>query len=324
MAIIFGYWETQLLLEILHVNARKRLVLLPVLVVDYIKLSFDNIVGKAGMGESSMGKGSVCEAGVSDLANWGGSNLGNWGSCDSLVDGDWVRDGVGLLLDDWGLNDVLDLVDWVWLWDSDWGWDLNVVVLWDVLLDNDLPLDWGWDSDWDWDLVVLDPQFWLDPGGLWGDGDVGPGGGQDFLNGHGVSWGWAKVDWCWWDGSSWGWHWDGWDGQGLGDDLVGGWGVDMGESGSLGHVLASLDVLVSDLDSPGAGWDLTVSHHSMLNMGLGNGWSGMDSLVDGGGSSTVSNNSGVCEGSEWGMHACVEQVGGSSTAQSGTESQNQK
>merc|ERR1712055_1222029 len=97
---------------------------------------------------------------IESSGEWGGnsasgeaSGVEGWGSnsleSDLLLDSDWVRDGVGLLLDDWGLDDPLDLVDWVWGGNGNWGWDLNVVWLGDVLVDNDLPLDWGWDSDGD-------------------------------------------------------------------------------------------------------------------------------------------------------------------------------
>merc|ERR1711926_31235 len=177
---------------------------------------------------------------------------------DSLLDSDWVRDGVGLLLNDWGLDDVLDLVDLVGCWDSHWGWDLNVV--W--LGHDDLPLDWGWDGHWDLNLVLVDLQFRLDPGLLWGDDGVGPDWGQDALLGHGISWGWSQVDRCWWVGS------------GLVDGLSG------------------LDVLVSNLDGPGASWDGLVSYDSVLHVGLGDGWAGVDSLVDVGGSSGVAGGNG--------------------------------
>jgi len=285
-------------------------------------------VGQETIESSGEWGGNSASGEASGVEGWGGNSAESWGSnsLDSnlLLDSDWVRDGVGLLLDDWGLDDPLDLVDWVWGGNGNWGWDLNVVWLRDVLVDNDLPLDWGWDSDGDLDGVLLDVQLGLDPGGLWGDDLVGPGWGHDALNSHGISWGWAKVDWCWWDGGSWGWHWDGWDRQGVGDHLVGGGGLDQAVGRGLGQMAASLNVLVSSLDGPGASWHLPVSNNTVLHVLAGDGWSGMNSLVDGGGSSTVADQTGVSSdqtgmsgdqtsmSSNW--KASREQLGGSSAA----------
>jgi len=212
----------------------------------------DGSVGEGGGG--SVGNGSVCDGSVSE--GWGsgvagvgdGGSVGvGWGSgvadgggghrgdvLDSLLDGNWVRDGVGLLLNDWSLNDVLDLVDWVWLWDLNSDWDLDLVWLGHVPVHNDLSLDGGWHWHGHIDLVLVDLQFWLDPGLLWGDDGVGPGWGQHLLVGHGVSWGWSKVDRCWWNSGVWsGGNWSSWDGQLLGHCLVGGWCVLDGVSGCL-------------------------------------------------------------------------------------------
>jgi len=256
---------------------------------------------------------------------------------DSLLDGDGVRDGVGLLLNDWGLDDVLDLVDLVGCGDSNWGWDLNVVWLGHVLVDNDLLLDWGWDRDWDSDLVLVDLQFRLDPGLLWGDDGVGPDWGQDALLGHGISWGWSQVDWCWWDGSIWSWgNWGSWDGQLLGDNFVLGWGVNQAVGSWLVDGLSGLDVLVSNLDGPGASWDGLVSYDSVLHVGLGDGWASMDLLVDVGGSSGVAGGDSSVQGVHWGCDSCVVQrgggqsswgdsvLGGGGGAESCQRSQNQK
>jgi len=306
----------------------------------------DGSLDKTGWGEG------VSESGGSMVDGWSssGESLGDWdgtsnsldgwggdGVVDSLLDSDWVRDSVGLLLNDWGLDDVLDLVDLVGLGDSNWGWDLNVVWLGDVLVDNDLPLDWGWDRDWDSDLVLVDLQFRLDPGLLWGDDGVGPDWGQDALLGHGISWGWSQVDWCWWDGSIWSWgNWGSWDGQLLGDNLVGGWGVDQAVGSWLVDGLSGLDVLVSNLDGPGASWDGLVSYDSVLHVGLGDGWASMDLLVDVGGSSGVAGGDSSVQGVHWGCDSCVVQrgggqsswgdsvLGGGGGAESCQRSQNQK
>jgi len=289
----------------------------------------DAVGGDGGWGSSVTDGGGGWGSGVAD----GGG--GHWGGVvNSLLDGNWVRDGVSLLLNDWSLNDVLDLVDWVGLGDSVWSWHLNLVWLGHVLVDNDLPLDWSGHGHWNIDLVLVDLQFWLDPGGLWGDDGVGPGWGQHLLVGHGVSWGGSQVDRCWWDGSVWsGGNWGSWDGQLLGHNLVGGWGVDLAVSGRLVHGLSSLDVLVSNLDGPGASLDGAVSDDAVLHVGLGNSWSGMHSLLDVGGSGTVAYDSGVnwggdssCMVGQWeggsGVHGWV--VSRSGAAESCQRSQNQK
>jgi len=278
-----------------------------------------SVVGKSG--NSSNGT-SVSDSGV----DWG--SVGN-----SLLDSDWVGDSVSLLLNNWGLDDVLDLVDGIRLGLGNWDWDLNSVWLWHVLVDNDLPLNWGWDGHWDCDLVLVDLQLRLDPGHLWGDNGVGPGWGQNLLLGDGVSWGWSKVDWCWGNGSIWSWgNWGSWDWQLLGHNLVGGWLVDQAVSGSLGDVLSSLDVLVSDLDGPGASVHLTVSNDSVLHMGLGDSWAGVDVLLDVGGSGAVgySSVSSVSDSGNWGSgdgmvsNGQASEGGGSSRAESCAKSQDQE
>jgi len=314
---------------------------------------WESVVCDGSVDEVSWGSG-VAESSGAVVDGWGSSGgvavVDGWGSScdvadsldtdvlDSLLDGDWVRDGVGLLLNDWGLHDVLDLVDLVWGWDSHWGWHLNVVWLRDVPVDNDLPLDRGGDSNWNFDLVLVDLQFGLDPGLLWGDDGVSPDWGQDALLGHGISWGWSQVNWCWWDGSIWSWgNWGSWDGQLLGDNLVGGWGVDLAVGSWLVDGLSGLDVLVSNLDGPGASWDGLVSYDSVLHVGLGDSWAGMDLLVDVGGSSGVAGGDGsVVQGVHWGCDSCVVQwgggqvcwgdseLGGGGGAESCQRSQNQK
>jgi len=309
------------------------------------------MVGKASMGISVVGKASMGVSVVCEGSNWV-SGSGNWGSmgvsgvCDSdggsmsnsVLDSNWVRDGVGLLLDDWGLNDVLDLVDLVGLWDSDWGWDLNLVRLGNVPVDNDLPLNWGWHSNWNLNLVFVDLQLRHNLGGLWGDHSVGPGGSQNLLVGDGISWGWAQVDWCWWNSSVWCWdNWSSWDGQLLGDNLVGGWGVDMAVSSWLVDRLSSLDVLVSNLDSPGASLDSAVSNNTLLHVGLGDSWASVDPLMDLGGSGTVGHTVSWGVGSyqtvvgNWGTSDQTmvgnwetTSVSGGGAADSGEKGQNQK
>jgi len=286
-----------------------------------------------GSNWGSMSNSMVCNSDWGSMSNsmvcdsdWGSSISlvcnSNWGSMSNgVLDSNWVSDGVGLLLNDWGLNNMLDLVDWVGLWDSVWGWDLNLVWLSNVLVDNDLPLNWGWHSNWDLNLVLVDLQLRLNPGHLWGDHSVGPGGSQDLLLGDSVSRGWSQVDWCWWNSSIWcrG-NWSSWDRQLLGDNLVGGWGMDKAVSSWLVDRLTGLDVLMSDLDSPGASLDSAVSDNSVLYMGLSNGWASMDSLLDVGGSGTVGYVSWSMSQSNW----VAMGVSGGGAADSSKKRQNQK
>jgi len=298
----------------------------------------ESVVGKGWDTSVSMVGNSVNSSNTVNSGN--SSNVANvasvcdWGSVgNSLLDSDWVGDSVSLLLNNWGLDDVLDLVDWVGLWVGDWDWDLDSVWLWHVLVDNDLPLNWGWDGHWDWDLVPVDLQLRLDPGHLWGDNGVGPGWSQNLLLCDSVSWGWAKVNWGWGNGSIWSWgDWGSWDWQLLGHNLVGGWLVDQAVSGSLGDMLSSLDVLVSDLDGPGASMDLAVSNNSVLHVGLGDSWASMDGLLDVGWSGAVaySSVSSVSDSCNWGTgngmvsNGQASEGGGCSRAESCGKSQNQK
>jgi len=191
---------------------------------------------------------------------WGSSDGNGWGSSDgstmgvtnvSGVDGsldNWLLNSVDVLLNDWGLHNLLDWADNMWDWDIDWDWDLNVVWLLDLLEDGVWSLNWGWDWDWDvvWDLVDL--QLWDNVGLDWGDSGVSADWGSDLFLGDGVSWGWAKVAWCWWDSGVWGSVWERsqrqWAGRlsvdwGSGNEAVWGW---------LLNRLSSKLVLVSNLD----------------------------------------------------------------------------
>lgn len=285
--------------------------------------------GDAVTGNGTVGIGSWGSDGVTG-GSWGsdGSTVGvsNMGGVDSGLD-NGLLDGVDVLLNDWGLDNLLDWVDLEGLGNIDWDWDLDGVWLVDVLDDIVWSLNWGWDWDWDviWDLV--DVQLWDNVGLDWGDSGVGADWGGDLLLGDGISWGWAKVHWCWWDGSIGSWVW-----QRSQRQWAGGFGVDWGTSdvavwGWLLNSLTGSSVLVSNLDGLGANLDGAVSDNTMLNVGLGDGWASMDSFVDGGWANS-NTTMGVAKGS-WGSGVADTSkadtvVARGSGAQSDAERQDQK
>lgn len=306
----------------------------------------DGTVAVSGSDDTSGGGGGQTVSG-SDDSSGGGSGVSgdaDGGGGDSLVGDSDVGDGlghgngldvgVGPLLNDWGLDDVLDLVDWVWLGDLDWDWDIDLVGDGDGPVDDDGPLNGGWHWDGHIDLVLVDRQVGDDLGPLWGDDGVGAAetdGGlvDDLVKGSG-----AQVAGWWGDGGSWGWHGDSWHGQGPVGHLVGGWAGDDGVCWWLVDGLAGNVVLVSDLDGLGTSLDGAGSDDSVLDVGAGDGWAGVHLLAHvagaGGESSDTTDDgtvgsSGITDG--WGggdsSNCCVP--GRSSRANSSAESsQNQK
>ena len=107
--------------------------------------------------------------------------MGNWGSGSIANMGDWLVNGEAGLLDDWGLNNMVDWVDLVGLRNSNWVWDLNGVGLSNVGLVDNLALDW--DGDWNWDLNgdLVHLKLGLDAGNLGGDLGVGANWSDDLL-----------------------------------------------------------------------------------------------------------------------------------------------
>jgi hypothetical protein len=152
-----------------------------------------------GSGNSVTGIG-VTSVGVTNLSN-GGSNLG---------DGDsWLVDGVAGLLNDRGLDDLVNLVNTVGLGNWVGLLDLNGVWLGNVGLVDNLLLNW--DGVWDWDIngVTVDLEFRLDTADLGSDLGVSADWGQDLLLSHGVSWGRSIVTGGWGDNRG-SWGWDNW------------------------------------------------------------------------------------------------------------------
>merc|ERR1712142_1332793 len=93
----------------------------------------------------------------------------------------------GGVVDVWGLDNLLDWGDLVWLGNR--------------LLNKDLSWNGSWDSDWDINVVFVNLDLWDNVGDLWGDSGVGSDWGCDSGLGHGISWGGSLVGWGRWDGS---------------------------------------------------------------------------------------------------------------------------
>lgn len=101
-----------------------------------------------------------------------------------------------LLVDDWGMNNTLDWVDLVGLWDWDGTWNGNFVWLRDMLvLDND-SFNWDWDGYGDIKGNFVDLEFRLDTVKTGSDDGVGTDWGVNCISGYGISWGCCKV-YCW-------------------------------------------------------------------------------------------------------------------------------
>lgn len=215
----------------------------------------------------------------------GGGGVGDVGNTDSLGHGNGLDVSVSPLLDDWGLNDVLDVVDWVWLLDADWDWDVDLVWLGDWLLNDDGPLNGHGHWDGHINLVLVDVQLGNDLGPLWGDDGVLTSKTEDGLVDDLVGGSGSQVPGWWGDGSIGGWHWGSghWDGHGV--DMLGGWALDHLVGGWLVDGGAGNVVLVSDLDGAGTGLNGAVSDDAVLDVGLGNGGSGVHVLLDVGGTS---------------------------------------
>ena len=119
--------------------------------------------------------------------------------------GNWLVNGVAGLLNDWGLNNLVDGVDLVGLRDSVRLRDLNSVKLGNMGLVDDFTLNWICVGDWDINGDLDDQELRFDMGHLGVDLCVGANWGKDLLLGDGISGSWSKVAGCRWDdGSSWG------------------------------------------------------------------------------------------------------------------------
>merc|ERR1719323_411454 len=142
---------------------------------------------------NSWGSSSISSNGwgSSDGSNWGSVNSGDWDLADS-VDGGGVggHDGLGgvgldsLVVDVWGLDNLLDWVNLVWGWDGDGSWDWDLIRLGNWLLDEDLTGNGSWDSDGNVNVVLVNLDLGDDVGDLGGDSGVGSDWSGDLGLGH--------------------------------------------------------------------------------------------------------------------------------------------
>jgi hypothetical protein len=159
---------------------------------------------------------SVCECwgsldsdgswGSSVSDGWGSFSYGNGGSLGvsdgkggSDSGGNLLVDGVAGLLNDGGLDNLVDWVDLVGLGNWVGLLDLNGVGLGNVGLVDDLSLDWHWVWNWDIDGNTVHLEFGLNASDSWGDLGVSADGSENLLLSDGVSWSGSKVARCWGD-----------------------------------------------------------------------------------------------------------------------------
>ena len=107
--------------------------------------------------------------------------------------GNGLVNGVAGLLNDWGLNNLVDGVDLVGLWDSVRLRDLDGVGLGNMGLVDDLTLNRDWVGDWDIDWDLVDLELRLNAGHPRGDLGVSAHWGKDLLLSDGISGSWSIV-----------------------------------------------------------------------------------------------------------------------------------
>jgi hypothetical protein len=172
----------------------------------------------------------------------------------------------GVLVNDGGIDDVVDGVDLVGLGDSVGLGNLNGVGLGNMFVDDDLSLNGSghWDGDLDGVSVYLKLGF--DATNLRGDLGVGADGSSNSLDGDGVSGGGSLVGGCGRDSSiRCGSSRDGWGSNGD-SDLRGLGGT---SNISVGSGLADrlfLRISKAGLDGLGANLDLTVSDNFVVSL----------------------------------------------------------
>jgi len=231
-------------------------------------MSVSESSGGSSMSVSESSGGS----GVSDSSM--GSN-GNGSSGNSVV-----GSGVGCVMDNGLLNNLVDGVNLVGGGHRDGTGNLNLVGLGNVLLDNDLTRNSDGDLDGYINVVFVDLELGHDVGLDRGDSGVSSHGSEDSLLGNGISGGGAEVDGCWGDSGIWGRdNGEGWgreslglnNGLGLAGDVAG---------GRLGNdLLVGLHVLVTGLNALGANLDGLVANNAILHMFLDDGGTGGVSVV---------------------------------------------
>jgi len=219
------------------------------------------------------GNGSMCvssgDSGVCVSSDMCGSNgcSGNSMVCVSVVgDGNGLVDGNVVLVNDGGLDNLLDGVDLVGCGNGIGLGNLNRVGFGNMFLNDDFSLNGDGDGNGDLDGVFVDSDFRFDSGHLGSDDSVGPDGSLDFGDGHSVSGCGSLVGGDCGDGSIEGGSGDdrGREGDGVLRSLGGLSNVGVGKS--LGD-LRVLSVVVSSLDSLGSNLDSSVSNNFVNGLG---------------------------------------------------------
>lgn len=227
---------------------------------------------ESGCGEGSMSVSSGNDSGVCISSGMCGNRCSNSVVCVSsdmcvVGDGNGLVDGNVVLVNDGGLDNLLDGVDLVGCGNGIGLGNLNGVGFGNMFLNNDFSLNGDGDGNGDLDGVFVDSDFRFDSGCLGSDDSVGPDGSLDFGDGHSVSGCGSLV------------------GGGCGDGSIGkgGSGDDRGSDGdgvlrSLGGLsnvgvgsslgdLRVLSVVVSSLDSLGSNLDSSVSNNFVNGLG---------------------------------------------------------
>lgn len=221
-------------------------------------------VGKASMSESMVGKASMGNMGkrsrMSKGIEGGSGNMGNMGDS-GLVDSDVM------LVNDRGLDHMVNGMDLVGLRDGIRLGDLNGIRLGHVFLDDDFPFNGDGDGTGDVDVVFVDLKLGLDTFHLGSNDGVSSDRCGNFGDGDGVSRCWALVGGGWRNSSvrcrcSR----DDWWGNGNGGLSGLGWGSNVSEGSGLADALL-LGVGNTGLHTLSAHLDLTVTNHSMVGAG---------------------------------------------------------
>merc|ERR1719228_1590635 len=155
-----------------------------------------------------------CGCGNSGVCNMCNTSMcGNgWGMCVSsngdrcsgnsvVCDGNGLVDGDMVLVNDGGLDNLVDGVDLVGLGNGIGLGNLNGVGFGNMFLNNDFSLNGDGDSNGDLDGVFVNLELGFDSGHLGSDDRVGPDGSLDFGDGNGISGCGSLVGGCWGDGS---------------------------------------------------------------------------------------------------------------------------
>jgi hypothetical protein len=206
-----------------------------------------------------------------------GTSNGNRCSNSVVGYGNGLVNGDVVLVNDGGLDNLLDGMDLVGLGNGIGLGNLNGVRFGNMFLNDDFSFDGDGDGNRDLDGVFVYLKLGFDAGHLGCDDRMGSDGGLDFGDGDGISWGGSLVGRCWGDGSI---------RSNSGNDRGSDWDSAFGSLGGFSNVgvcrgLADLGVLsvgMASLDSLGSNLDGAVSND--LVCGVCYWCSSMDMFLD--------------------------------------------